>query len=1358
QRNLIEEAKTNPEMKTAGEIYSKMISSKSSGSGRYFYEGKERLCVYQYVTNSIVGWRIGIVAPLAESPQYNVRNSLLLSALLFLVLGLAASVVISKFAVKPFLRIESQNKQLGQLNKTILAQAEQIQNEHERVKVLLDATPLSCRLWNDKLEIFECNEESLKLFGIPSKEEFMARYYELSPEFQPDGRRSSDVIRETLNAAFNGEKLEFEWVHQTLDGVQFPCEITLVKVRYDEGWVVAGYTRDLSEQKKMLEEIEQRDKLLTTGHSTAALLLSTEDDDDIVESLMKSMEFVGHTTNVDRVQIWRNEVIDGTLYSVHTYQWLSENGKLKTDVPIGLKLSYDDRPDWLGQFTQGEPINGPVSQMNNEDREFLALYDIKTIVIIPLFINDAFWGFFSIDDCEVERTFTNDEIDILHSVSLMMVNAFNRSIQSNRIRQANEYTELLLEGMPYSCNLWDENINLFKCNEGSVRIFELTNKQEFIEDFKSFSPEFQADGQRSVDKAHALVKKAFEEGYCITEWMHQKRDGTPIPAEVTLVRIAHDGAYVVAAYVRDLREEKEMLDEIAHNSNLLSSVNQVANILLQADIDSFEDNLQECISMIGTRMGSDRVCIWKNKIMDGRLYCDILYEWRLSGDYFIYSDAKSSDVSYDDSIPGWEEILSKGECINSTISEMSPVVQSQLRPHGVKSIFVAPVFVHNYFWGYVGFDDYHNEKILTDSEASTLYSGSLLIANALIRNEMMLNLQFANSAKSDFLARMSHEMRTPLNAIIGLTELAIEDQTINEETRLNIEKVTSAGELLLSTVNDILDISKIEAGKLELTPVRYDTPSLLNDTVTQSILHIGEKTIEFILNINEDLPAQLFGDDLRVKQMFNNLLSNAFKYTMEGSVELGVRCERDSDQPQIIWVTAWVKDTGVGIKEEQLNSLFSEFTQVDAYVNRHVVGTGLGLSITKRVVELMNGSIQVESEYGKGSTFTIVFEQEYVNDRTIGTEVVENLKSFRYSDQRRRRNSLMIRPKLPYASILVVDDNITNLDVAKGLLKPYSLKQIDCVISGQEAIDAIRSEKVRYNAILMDHMMPEMDGIEATHLIRELGTDYAKNIPIIACTANAISGNEQMFLKSGFQAFISKPIEIKRLDEIIRQWVRDKSQEKLYAQQHMAESDENNDDSPHIFDGVVIPNLDITSGIARFGGDEDTYLDVLRSFAENTTIQLENFKTVDEQKLSDYSIVVHGIKGSSRGICAYEIGDLSESLEKASKAGDIDFVLAYNETFLQHINDLNRNINKLLKRLSEEHPKPTKDKPDVGVLNKLMQACDSYDMDSVNDAMNELESFEYTSDEGLVEWIMENVPPLNFSQIVERLSLYLGND
>jgi signal transduction histidine kinase len=412
----------------------------------------------------------------------------------------------------------------------------------------------------------------------------------------------------------------------------------------------------------------------------------------------------------------------------------------------------------------------------------------------------------------------------------------------------------------------------------------------------------------------------------------------------------------------------------------------------------------------------------------------------------------------------------------------------------------------------------------------------------------------ASKAKTHFLANMSHEMRTPMNVIIGLTDLMLEEDDVPVKIRENLKKIDKAGNTLMSLISDVLDISKVEAGKMELMLEEYDVPSMLNDIIILNIIRIEEKPITFKLEIDEKLPCTLFGDDLRIKQILNNLLSNAFKYTHEGTVTLNVKCQSEGTAPSSpdprspfpvppsLWITFSIIDTGIGIRKDDIDKLFTDYNQVDTKANRRIEGTGLGLSIIKRFVGLMDGDISVESEHGKGSTFRVRIRQGYVSDKTIGKEGAENLSGFRYTDEKNREQKKLIRPDLSYARVLVVDDFTGNLDVAVGMMHKYKM-HVDCVTSGQEAIDHIAAGKPVYDAVFMDHMMPGMDGIEAVKLTRALGTEYAKKIPIIALTANAVAGSEQMFLNSGFNAFISKPFNVMTLDSVIQKWVRDKSRE-----------------------------------------------------------------------------------------------------------------------------------------------------------------------------------------------------------------------
>ena len=610
--------------------------------------------------------------------------------------------------------------------------------------------------------------------------------------------------------------------------------------------------------------------------------------------------------------------------------------------------------------------------------------------------------------------------------------------------------------------------------------------------------------------------------------------------------------------------------------------------------------------------------------------------------------------------------------------------------------------------------------------------------------------QEASRAKTSFLANMSHEMRTPLNAIVGLSEIILNTEYpplrqsapgLNNRGELEdkLGKIHVCGLTLLGIVNDILDISKIESGKLELHPVKYDTPSLINDIVSLNIVRIGEKPVRFILAVDENLPEQLLGDDLRVKQIFNNLLSNAFKYTNSGLVEWKISFEKDGDN---IWLVSYIKDTGKGIKNDDIPKLFEDYSQVDAQANRKVESTGLGLSITKRLADMMDGTIAVESEYGKGSTFSIRLRQTKASDTVIGKETACNLINACFTDNKRAQSAKLKRIDLSYASVLVVDDMPTNLDVTKGMLAPYGII-VDCADSGQTAVKMIRDEKRRYDAVFMDHMMPEMDGIETLRVIREeIGTDYARNVPVIALTANAISGNEKIFLEHGFSAFISKPVDTVQLDAVLRKWVRNKNTDREFKTEPKPKT------AAAGTSGITIDNVDTKAGLARFAGNEKIYKNVLKSFVINTRPLLDIIKNhLNEGNLSDYAIAVHGIKGSSFGIGAACFGTQAERMERLAITGRQEQVIAENSAFIESAEKLLDSINSALDLHNQKNNKPSASVPDIALLKELREACAEYDMGRIDSIMLRLESFEYEKGGEIVAWLHEQVEDMNFKEI-----------
>jgi len=547
-------------------------------------------------------------------------------------------------------------------------------------------------------------------------------------------------------------------------------------------------------------------------------------------------------------------------------------------------------------------------------------------------------------------------------------------------------------------------------------------------------------------------------------------------------------------------------------------------------------------------------------------------------------------------------------------------------------------------------------------------------------------------------------------------------------------------------------MSKIEAGVMDITPVEYRVENMLNDTIQLNIIRIESKPLDFKIYIGEDTPVVLVGDEMRIVQVMNNLLSNAFKYTESGTVSIWIDTEPGLNEDDVTLVMS-IKDTGRGMTKTQLEGLFEEYSRYES--NNLTEGTGLGLAITKQLILLMDGEINVESEPGVGSTFIVRIPQKKIGSEVLGKQVAENINTHSYSSIKRERRTI-IRDIMPYGRVLVVDDVETNRYVAAGLLKMFRL-MIDTAASGREAIEKVKNGNV-YDVIFMDHMMPEMDGIEALNHLRAMG--YTQ--PVVALTANVVAGKSEVFLRSGFEDFIAKPIDIRILTAVLNKYIRDKQPPDVIEEARSLQDNDTSTDSSEnqtsvksqtfskmLQDGV--DGIDIAKGFERYHGDLKVYLGILSAYVDDVRSLISGLPDVNEETIRDYTVTVHGIKGMSLGIFANHIGECARDLESAAEARDYVFIEANNQAFVDASLALVDELDVLLKAIDDENPKPLKDTPDKDLLVRLMTACSIYDINSVDEVMAEILQYKYNSDNGLAEWLREKSNVMHFPEMVDKL-------
>ncbi len=518
----------------------------------------------------------------------------------------------------------------------------------------------------------------------------------------------------------------------------------------------------------------------------------------------------------------------------------------------------------------------------------------------------------------------------------------------------------------------------------------------------------------------------------------------------------------------------------------------------------------------------------------------------------------------------------------------------------------------------------------------------------------------ANRSKNAFIANISHEIRTPMNAITGFAELLLQLDA-SDEVNEYASEIKSASNNLLAIINDLLDISKIESGHMELVPVPYYLHYLFTDIESVMSIPTGKKGIGFRINANPELPSQLYGDIVRIRQVLTNICNNAVKFTNDGYVELSATFS-ETDDPDTIMLEFGIRDTGIGIRKDDLELIFDKFRQVDMRLNRNVEGSGLGLSICRQLTALMNGTIEVDSVYGEGTTFTVKIPQKVLDRNKLSNYLVVH-------KQEEKKKSMIYAPS---ARVLVVDDNPVNVKILRGLLLHYEIDS-DTSLSGEEAVRM--AGESTYDLILMDHMMPGMNGEDALNAIRALDDKDRSEVPVIAVTANAIRGMRDEFLRKGFTDYLSKPVETDKLEQILK--------DHLPSNLFVALEEEESESEQEL--DLEIKGIDVDAGLAKVDGNTKDYMEILEIFVEygpDKAGEIESF--AKEHDYTNYVIAVHSLKSVAANIGAHQLFTMAKIHEFAGKNGNTGFVDSNYPKLVQLYKTIIGNIETSLDEMSQK--------------------------------------------------------------------------
>jgi PAS domain S-box-containing protein len=1288
----------------------------------YNSDGEKVVAFFKSMEN---GWQIGVITPKSAYYKNIFKLAMFLSslgALLALLLGF-------------FLLRASKAKQKAD----------------EFTRVMFKAMPLACHMWNKNLQSVMCNDEAIRVYRATDTQYFLDNFFDFSPPRQPDGRPSKEKGEEYLKKGFEEGDFQFEWIHRRGNGEDFPCEITMVRAVFNGEPALLTYTRDLSEEKAARAKLREADERIKSIFDVTPLAITMWDPKTggLIDCNLEAVRVVGMTDKKTYMEKFAEmspeyqpngqktadmvaEIFERTMKGeICRYDWIQNdvNGEAIPFAVHTLRLMQTDGYIVISFAQDMRDINAAIAKMRQTDELTILLFKAMPLAchmwtnkMQCVMCNDEAVRLYGVTDRE--RFLNNFSVDFspefqpcgksskvmgyeylvkafedgyirfewvhrkengeefpceIIGVRAMyngepVVLSYTRDLSKEKaalekIREADERRQSMFDAAPLGITLWAPDGAIIDCNMEAVRVVGQSTKDEYIEEFAQLLPEYQSDGRKTADKLMETLVTTFRDGGCHIQWDHNSVSGEVIPFDITTVRLKHKGGYIAASYARDMREVNAAIAkmrEADERAQVMVDATPVSCTLLDENFNVIDCN-NEALKMLGLSEKSEYV---------GHMH-KFSPEYQPDGEF---SSRKFLDVTRKALEDGylrfeWTHMDAKGEPVPCEVT----LVRVK---HGGRHVLAG-------------------------------YARDLREVKAMIKEMHRAEIaEESNQAKSKFLAAMSHEIRTPMNVILGVTEIQLQDETLAPHVREAFVQVYNSSDLLLGIINDILDLSKIEAEKMEFTPAKYELASLINDTSHLNMMR-NSKPIVFELSVDPNAPTNLYGDELRIKQILNNLLSNSFKFTEEGKIKLHVSVdESEGGGSDDVTLLLTVSDTGQGMSKEQLDMLFTEYTRFNLDANRTIQGTGLGMNITQRLVGMMGGKITVESKIGTGTTITVRLPQKRAGDTRIGVELAENLSKFRVDTSLNVKRGAITREYMPYGKVLIVDDVESNLYVAKGLMAPYGLT-IDTANSGFEAVDKIKSG-AEYDVIFMDHMMPKMDGIEATKIIREHGY----GMPIVALTANAVIGQADMFLKNGFDDFISKPIDIRQLNAALTKLIRDRQPPEVIEKAHRDRDAASRTLAPPSADAAA-PEL-----LAVFARDAKRAMPILDAAAANAA-------KLSTDDLSLFTTSVHGLKAALANIGENKLSQTALALEKAGKSGDLGVITLQTANFIKALNkivskaeaDYDRAMDDAAKE--DENPEYLREK-----MALIAKSCRDYDENTVLNTLENLKKMSWTRETG----------------------------